>query len=346
VHILFDEAKFRRPLPVNYVPEDQELFRANEQSSWPIYHDILFGVKINHELFVKYNLAKILQISFGHPWQNDKYNTPLYLLKNGIKDTLRLSMRINELVWFLDQFSTGGYYHWLTEILPRLWVANEVQKIPMEIPTCFPAYFFTKWNFGEELLRPFKRKYFKYNPSELLRVKKLHFISQPGGPLNFQPIPLKEANKILLNFYYQSEFPGNYEKVYISRNKGDKRLLINEDEILPAILNDGYKVVYTERLSVTEQINIFSRAKNLISIHGAGLTNMVFMPERSRILEIRNALPDHMNNCFLALADTLKHNYYYFIAEMNQMTSERRPKDASLRINPEKFKECLNAFSA
>jgi hypothetical protein len=70
------------------------------------------------------------------------------------------------------------------------------------------------------------------------------------------------------------------------------------------------------------------------------------MPERSRILEIRNALPDHMNNCFLALADTLKHNYYYFIAEMNQMTSERRPIDASLRIDPEKFKECLNAFSA
>lgn len=341
MEILFDEIKIRRPLPENCAPEDIELFRTNVQRSWPIYYDTFSSVTINYELFVKHDKRKILPISFGDIWQNDKYNTPLYLLKNGIKDTLRSMVRIDELLWFLDQFSTGGYYHWLTEILPRLWIANEIQKIPMEIPTYFPAYFFTKWNFGEVLLKPFKREYYKYKPSELLKVKKLHFISQPGGPLNFQPEPLKCANKVLLDYYYKSDFTWVFDKVYISRNRGNKRLLLNEESILPILKRNGYKIIHTEQLSIADQINIFSRVKSLISIHGAGLTNMVFMPEGSKILEIRNPLPDHMNNCFLSLADTMGHNYYYCLAKIQKQPGELRAIDSSLIVDKAGFESVL-----
>jgi capsular polysaccharide biosynthesis protein len=338
---LFKEIRFRRPLPSNFHSGDEKLFWTNEQTAWPIYYDTLANVTINHELFIKHNLSKILPISFGHPWQNDQYNNIKYLIKNGIKDIFRPTIKLDEVVWFLDQFSTGGYYHWLTEILPRLWIANEVKNIPKDIPIYIPEYFFTKWNFGDALLKPFGRKYFKYGPGDLLKVKNLHFISQSGGPLNFQPTPLKGANKVLLDYYYQSDFPSSYEKIYISRNKGKKRLLMNEDEIIPILQRHGYKIIYTEEMSISDQINIFSRVKSLISIHGAGLTNMVFMPEGAKILEIRNPLPDHMNNCFLSLADTMGHNYYYFLAKVQRRQGEQRDIDCSLIVDIAGFEKVL-----
>jgi capsular polysaccharide biosynthesis protein len=280
-------------------------------------------------------------ISFGDSWQNRKYNRPLYLVKNGIKNTLRSQLKVDELVWFLDQFSTGGYYHWLTEILPRLWIANEVKRLPLDLPTYFPEYFFTTWTFGKELLVPFGRKYKTFPPSKLLKVKQMHFISQSGGPLNFQPEPLKMANKVLRDYYYDSEFEGDFDRIYISRNRGNKRLLLNEKDIIPVLENHGFKIVYTEDLNIKDQINIFSRAKCLVSIHGAGLTNMVFMPTGSRVLEIRNALSDHMNNCFLSLADTVGHDYYYCIAKLQKHSGEIRDIDASLEIDNEDFSNVL-----
>jgi len=342
--VLFEKIKFQRPRPLNYSSVDNELFRTHEQSAWPIYYDVLHNVSINHELFVKRNL-KILPLSFGHPWQNEKYNTPFYLLKNGVKNLLRKDVKVDSVLWILDQFSTGGYYHWFTEILPRLWVANEVQELPLDIPIYLPEYFFHKWSFGPDLLRPFKREYRKFKPSNLLKVSNMHFISQPGGPLAFQPKPLMSSTKVLLDYYYRSDYKNGCDKIYISRNRGNKRLLTNEAAILPNLKKRGFKIVYTEELNVEEQINLFSRAKVLVSIHGAGMTNMVFMKSNSIILEIRNPLPDHMNNCFLALADTLGHRYHYFLGSMKQKRNEKRPIDYSLSVDVESFESSLDKLN-
>jgi capsular polysaccharide biosynthesis protein len=339
--ILFQEHIFKRPYPENYDEKDRILFDNEEKSAWSIYYDVLNKVSINYELFVKYHF-KILPISFGHPWQNQKYNKPTYLLKNATKNLLRKRKKVDKLVWILDQFSTGGYYHWLTEILPRLWITNEVQRIPADIPLYFPEYFFNKWNFGHQLLEPFKRDYFTFKPHMLLKVNELHFISQPGGPIAFQPEPLDGSSKILTDFYYKSRYKHSFEKIYISRNKGNKRLLLDEEHIIPILKNKNFKIVYTEDLSVEDQINLFSRCKVLVSIHGAGLTNMIFMETGSKILEIRNSIPDHMNNCFLALAATKSLQYYYFLATTKPSYKEIRPIDYSMKLSPELFETCLD----
>ena len=58
---------------------------------------------------------------------------------------------------------------------------------------------------------------------------------------------------------------------------------------------------------------MFSQCSLLISIHGNALTNMLWMPEGSTVLEIRRSGDSH-NNCYFSLASALGHKYYYVLA--------------------------------
>ena len=65
---------------------------------------------------------------------------------------------------------------------------------------------------------------------------------------------------------------------------------------------------------------IFKR-KIIIGIHGAGLSNMIFMPFGSSVLEIR-PYDDVANNCFYSLAATLNLNYgFAFARKVSQLKS-------------------------
>ncbi len=53
---------------------------------------------------------------------------------------------------------------------------------------------------------------------------------------------------------------------------------------------------------------------SLIALHGAGLTNMLFMNANTKILEIRNEEDKH-NNCYFSLASDLDIDYYYLLSK-------------------------------
>jgi len=57
-------------------------------------------------------------------------------------------------------------------------------------------------------------------------------------------------------------------------------------------------------------VEISSQARYLVSNHGAGMTNMLFMPEGSNVLELRHR-EDCINNCYFTLSSALNLNYFY-----------------------------------
>ncbi len=65
-----------------------------------------------------------------------------------------------------------------------------------------------------------------------------------------------------------------------------------------------------EDYSLQQQVDLLSETKALIGLHGAGLTNMLFMPTGAQLLELRNQ-GDRSNNCFFSMAADLHHRYYY-----------------------------------
>ena len=86
---------------------------------------------------------------------------------------------------------------------------------------------------------------------------------------------------------------------------------MNESEVKALFVSKGYEIISFEGLSLEDQISICSKTKTMASIHGAGLTNMIFMPEGSNILEFRRS-KKFVNQCYWHLAGALNHQYYYF----------------------------------
>lgn len=104
-------------------------------------------------------------------------------------------------------------------------------------------------------------------------------------------------------------------KIFISRkNATNGRKIVNENEVINLISKYGFEVVETEKLSLTEQINLFSNTDYLIGSHGAGMIHSLFMPQKSNIIELFS--PVYINYCCTQNSvSILKHNYYSIVSE-------------------------------
>jgi capsular polysaccharide biosynthesis protein len=110
--------------------------------------------------------------------------------------------------------------------------------------------------------------------------------------------------------------------IYVSRAKANKRQIINETGLVNTIEKLGYQAAFMEDLSFIRQIKLMQGTKVLLGAHGAGLTNMLFMPAGSVVVEIRKEGDSH-NNCFYSLASALGHRYYYVIAKSSSRKANR-----------------------
>lgn len=78
-------------------------------------------------------------------------------------------------------------------------------------------------------------------------------------------------------------------KICVSRRDGKAsggRSFANMDAYESAMEKRGYKVVQASDLSLEEQLLLWSNTRDMVGIHGAGMLNMIMMPENSRYTEV------------------------------------------------------------
>ena len=80
--------------------------------------------------------------------------------------------------------------------------------------------------------------------------------------------------------------------LYISRCCGPKRWNVNEEEVMDALstLDVPSVMMKFDNISFETQVRIMANTTTLISIHGAQLTNALFMHPGSSVMEIFNPL--------------------------------------------------------
>jgi len=88
-------------------------------------------------------------------------------------------------------------------------------------------------------------------------------------------------------------FPHNPQprrKLYISRKDGKNasfsRDLANEQSLQERLAAYGFETMILSTLSPRAQLEAFTSAAVIAGVHGAGLTNMILMPEGGTVLEI------------------------------------------------------------
>ena len=314
---LLPEWSIQRELPANLKePERSVIQKLLTAKSRKVKSVIYHNATVNSELYIKQKKRPfhIVPESFGDHWQYELYNKYPTPHKSFIKDLLRKKVKINTALCCLDLFSTGGYFHWLTEILPKYFLAKK--HLDNDIDLLIPYYFLEKWGFVSQIIEALNISVHWIKNNEIVEVRELVAISSSGGPLNYQPEPIKILSKTLLQIIDSSRSTlDGLKRIYISRSKASWRKILNEKEILPVLATYDIELVHLEDYSFLDQVKLLSSCNFLIGCHGAGLTNMIFMPMNSSVMEIRLSSSDHMMNVFFTLAHTVSLNYIPFVVD-------------------------------
>ncbi len=112
---------------------------------------------------------------------------------------------------------------------------------------------------------------------------------KPVGKAKYEEYHWGRATPYALEVFQQSKSLFHYddnlkiEKIYINRKN---RRLINELEVQEHMESNGFVILDLEELTLDQQVQLFSNADEIVGFHGAGLTNLIFCTDKTRIIEI------------------------------------------------------------
>ena len=165
-----------------------------------------------------------------------------------------------------------GYFHWINSVMPRLVLASRIHSLSDKPFAIDPTP-----QFASESLAVLGLAGHPLTPrDQAYRVKRLWMT----GPTNLrgdhftrQPFWTNEVRRRLA----PKQSNSNSRMVYLSRNDSKVRRVTNEDRLVEFLKPLGFEILTTTGMPMAEQISLFNEAKVLLSPHGAGLSNAIFM---------------------------------------------------------------------
>lgn len=144
---------------------------------------------------------------------------------------------------------------------------------------------------------------------------------------------------------FSSDASLDIPKFYIVRSN-PKRRLKNESAVKAFLMDQGFQMICLEDYSLDQQAQLFSNAKCVAGIHGAGLANLVFSTRKTSVLEICDR--DSMHPCymdgFVLPGRKATRTYFHMIAHMKDMNySCIESKDYCL--DPQVLKDALTELN-
>lgn len=196
---------------------------------------------------------------------------------------------------------TGGsetnYYHWMIEVLSQLQYVNELPEeylnYPLLISNCSQ-----KIHSIRDFLNYFNIKHpiVYLHTAQSYLVDELLLISCPN---NLVPNLRNNAWSSVENSFVRDESLNYLRQLAIDRSKYDSKInyplrvflarkgflrSYNQKEVYEVLYHYGFKEVYFEELSFSEQVNIMQKAEMIVGPTGASWTNLIFARKGARAL--------------------------------------------------------------
>lgn len=300
-----------RTLPQDLKEEDAHYFRHEYNIAIPDCQIFVFHNAYYSEDAVIYtNKLRLVERSVVDKEWIDKFRLR-YALSNFVKKSKYIIDDNNYYLSVIDLWSSG-FAHWILDSLPRLYASRELHKdCYLILPESHNQGYIL------ETLKMFQFKGIKFFPKQTYcKIKNLVLVTHaaPQGSLHEE---LSQGLRQYAWNYCKTTGLDNFsrgEKIYISRSKAPKRHVLNEEEVVKTVIELGFTVINFEDYTIFEQMAIMKNAKYVATLHGAGVSNMIFMPSNTHYLEIRRKGDTH-NNHFFALASAMKINYWYQLAD-------------------------------
>lgn len=210
----------------------------------------------------------------------------------------------------LAVFSTGNYYHWMFEGLPRVDLLRQAGIdlgavdwfIVNDTANQFVQPSLAALGIPESKLRVTR-------DGQALRCEEL-FV--PSMPCQTNP------SRWVCDFLRRSLLPlapaqVKRERLFVSRAPGAKRRITNESEVEELLVPRGFRKVYLETCTLAEQVALFANAEAIVAAHGASMANLVFCAPQTKVIEIFE--PEYVNPCYWGVAQQVGLDYGYLLGE-------------------------------
>ena len=236
--------------------------------------------------------------------------------------------------------SYQGNYHWLLENMPKLLEARRtIPAFALLRPNSYTAAFY-----ANTLRRLGITAVEHLQPQTMYQVPQLVLLlaSEVHGSYSAQAMcEVKDVLRAATGANRRGANPAT--RLYISQRKAARRKVLNEPAVERLRRRYGFQSLYFEDITFEEQVHLCTDANVLVSTYGAGLSNMIFMPEHVGVIEFCK-FDDGRNYFFTQLAATLAHQYqllYCAAADEQQLV-----QDAGLHVDTKVLEAMLKQLPA
>ncbi len=195
-----------------------------------------------------------------------------------------------------------NYYHWMIETVPKIRYLREFESemnaevkylLPKEAPS---------WVEQTLTLLEVPKSKVEYASSSVYKCSRLVV---PSFPLRVQSDYNWIVDRVLKNATPDREEIGAGNNIYISRAKAVERQVTNEDEVVEALSQYGFKRHLLEDHNVAENATLFNEADIIVGAHGAGLTDLIYCKDAT-VIELFGS---KIKQPYKQLAETMSVNY-------------------------------------
>ena len=240
---------------------------------------------------------------------------------------------------------TGGggndnYWHWLFDVLPRLKILENKQKLE-EIDFFLLPDIDQKYQIESlDILnipknKRISSKIFRHIQARIALALDHPYVIKNDPSNEIQNLPnwiIEYLRKSFLNIKSQKDFP---KKIYIDRrdsksNHRHLRKIINENEVKETLIKHGFSIIALSDYSFEDQIYLFKNVSHIVGLHGAGFANLTFCSPNTKVLELK---PKYAGMVIANLAKKSKLDYSDISVEPSNNVNKNQQGLINVPIN-------------
>lgn len=184
----------------------------------------------------------------------------------------------------LRKAGDSNFGHWLVELLPRIIDFQEALdgNIKFLVPLN-PMSMLDLRRRSMELMGVDEERIVPVSAAPRM-VERLHFIT--SNSIHSHTHDAERLTEMVETIKSRKSATRLGRRIFAGRESALRRKLLNEDSILHVAEKHGFEIVYPERLTLDEQIDVFSQSSMIAGVSGAALTNVIWAAPKTPVLSM------------------------------------------------------------
>jgi capsular polysaccharide biosynthesis protein len=138
--------------------------------------------------------------------------------------------------------------------------------------------------------------------------------------------------------------PGGSRRIYFSRANAPRRRAANEAEVVRLLRAHDFEILRIDPAKPEEQVRASLGARVIAGVHGAELTNLLFMPPGGEVLEFRHGHDEVFVDCYGQLSEIMGHRHRPHIAAPTEHAPGWEINYADVVVDLDVLRESLHAI--